>query len=141
MEHRHFGNKFFVRLDKGEEIITELLKFCKEEKITLAEVRALGAVNDFSVGLFDINEKKYYSNRFQEMAEIVSLWGTVTTKDGELYPHIHMSAATRDGKVLGGHLVSATVSATCEMVVYYSEGTINRKFNEEIGLNLFDFKG
>ena len=141
MEHRHYGNKFFVRLDKGEEIITQILQLCKQEKITLAEIRGLGAVDDFSVGLFDVNEKKYYSNRFQEMAEITSLWGTVTTKDDELYPHIHMSVATRDGKVLGGHLNFAKVSATCEMVIYYSEGTINRKFNDEVGLNLFDFKG
>ena len=146
MQFRRFKNKFFVRMDKGEEIISTLKDFCAKEKITLAEVKALGAVNDFEVGLFDVSTKKYHANKFTFPAEIVSLWGTITTKDGEIYSHIHMSAADKEGKVFGGHLVSAVVSATCEMIIDdISEGSTNnyvvdRKFNEDIGLNLFEFR-
>ena len=145
MQFRRFGNKFFVRIDKGEEIMSSLKNFCEQEKITLAEVKALGAVDDFIVGLFDVKEKKYHSNHFTFPAEIVSLWGTVTTKDGKFYPHIHMSAGDIHGHVYGGHLSSARVSATCEMIVDdISEGssngfTVERKMNEEVGLNLFEF--
>ena len=145
MQFRRFGNKFFVRIDKGEEIMSSLKNFCEQEKITLAEVKALGAVDDFIVGLFDVKEKKYHSNHFTFPAEIVSLWGTVTTKDGKFYPHIHMSAGDIHGHVYGGHLSSARVSATCEMIVDdVSEGssngfTVERKMNEEVGLNLFEF--
>ena len=145
MQFRRFGNKFFVRIDKGEEIMSSLKNFREQEKITLAEVKALGAVDDFIVGLFDVNEKKYHSNHFTFPAEIVSLWGTVTTKDGKFYPHIHMSAGDIHGHVYGGHLSSARVSATCEMIVDdISEGssngfTVERKMNEEVGLNLFEF--
>ena len=57
MQFRRFGHKYFVRMDKGEEIMATLEKFCRDEKITLAEVKALGAVSEFEVGLFDINEK------------------------------------------------------------------------------------
>ncbi|MBQ3450594.1 MAG: DNA-binding protein [Synergistaceae bacterium] len=145
MQFRRFGNKYYVRIDTGEEIMSTLKKFCEDEKITLGEVKALGAVNDFTVGLFDVKEKKYHSNRFQFDAEITSLWGTVTTMNGEVYLHIHMSAGDINGHVFGGHLNSATVSATCEMIVYdLSEGNSNgyiveRKFNDDIGLNLFEF--
>ena len=145
MQFRRFGNKFFVRIDKGEEIMSSLKNFCEQEKITLAEVKALGAVDDFIVGLFDVKEKKYHSNHFTFPAEIVSLWGTVTTKDGKFYPHIHMSAGDIHGHVYGGHLSSARVSATCEMIVDdISEGssngfTVEQKMNEEVGLNLFEF--
>ena len=145
MQFRHFGNKYFVRIDRGEEIISSLKNFCEKEKITLAEVKALGAVDDFNVGLFDVDSKEYHTNRFQFPAEITSLWGTVTTKDGKFYAHIHMSAGDKEGHVFGGHLNNATVSATCEMIVDdISEGgsngfTVERKFNEEVGLNLFEF--
>ena len=145
MQFRRFKNKYFVRIDRGEEIMSSLKKFCENEKITLAEVKALGAVDDFNVGLFDVAEKKYHSNHFQFPAEIVSLWGTITTKDGGFYSHIHMSAGDKDGHVFGGHLNSATVSATCEMIVDdLSEGGTNgfvveRKFSDEVGLNLFEF--
>ena len=139
MQYRQFGSRYFVRIDKGEEILASLKNFCEQEKITLAEVKALGAVDDFNVGLFDVAEKKYHTNHFQFPAEIVSLWGTVTTKDGEFYAHIHMSAGDKEGRVFGGHLNSAKVSATCEMIIDVSEGRVERKLSEEVGLNLFEF--
>ena len=139
MQFRRFGNKYFVRMDRGEEILSALKSFCEAEKIKLAEVKALGAIDDFNVGLFDVEEKKYHTNHFTFPAEIVSLWGTVTTKDGQFYAHIHMSAGDKDGRVFGGHLNSARVSATCEMTVDVSEGIIERKFSDEIGLNLIEF--
>lgn len=145
MQFRRFNNIYFVRIDRGEEIMSSLEKLCTDEKITLAEVKALGAVDDFEVGLFDVAEKKYHKNNFKFPAEITSFWGTVTTKEGKIYLHIHMSAADVKGQVFGGHLSRAVVSATCEMIVHdISEGSSNgfaveRKFNEEVGLNLFEF--
>ena len=140
MQFRRFGNKYFVLMDRGEEIMTSLMKLCVEEQITLGEIKALGAVDDFTVGLFDVDEKKFHANHFEFPAEIVSLWGNVTTKDGKPYLHVHMSAANKDGHVFGGHLNSARVSATCEMIVHVlSDGAVSRKFSDEIGLNLFEF--
>lgn len=139
MQFRRFGTKYYVRIDRGEEILSSLKKFCEAERITLAEVKALGAIDDFTVGLFDVNEKKYHSNNFQFPAEITSLWGTVTTKDSEVYLHIHMSAGDVNGNVFGGHLSRAVVSATCEMIVDASEGFVERKFSDDVGLNLFEF--
>ena len=50
-----------------------------------------------------------------------------------------MSAGDVKGQVFGGHLTRAVVSATCEMIVEVSDGIIERKFNDEVGLNLFEF--
>lgn len=139
MDYRRFGNKIIARIDKGEEIITKMMEICEKEKIILANVNALGATNHFTVGLFDIEEKKYYSATHEGNFEIVSLTGTISMKEGEIYQHIHMSAADKENKVYGGHLNSAIVSATCEMVIEVIEGKVERKFSEEIGLNLFEF--
>ena len=57
----------------------------------------------------------------------------------EFYTHIHMSAGNEKGEVFGGHLNRAVVSATCEMVINIIDGKIDRKFNQDIGLNLFQF--
>ena len=91
-------------------------------------------------GNFSVTEKKYYSNRFQGAYEIVSLTGTITTRDGAFYQHLHMSAADRSGAVVGGHLNSAVVSATCEMLIRLLPGTVERCFDEKVGLNLFRFE-
>ena len=99
MEYRKFNNKIIARIDKGEDIIEKLIDIAKEENIKLASVSALGATNKFTVGLFDIDEKKYYSTTHEGNFEIVSLTGSISTKDGEIYQHIHMSAADKENKV------------------------------------------
>ena len=139
MDYRRFGDTLVIRMDKGEEIIQSLRLAAEKEQVRLAAVEALGAVNDFTVGVFDTEEKQYHANHFSGAFEIVSLTGTVTTQDGKFYAHLHMSAGDREGKVFGGHLNSATVSATCEMVVWVLDGRVERQFDEQVGLNLFRF--
>lgn len=139
MDYRRFGDTIIARIDKGEEILEQIRALAEKESIALASVSALGAVNDLTVGVFDTAEKKYYSNHFQGAFEIVSLTGTISTMDGKFYAHMHMSAGNDKGEVFGGHLNRAMVSATCEMVVSVINGTVDRRFDEEIGLNLFKF--
>ena len=139
MDYRRFGDTLVIRLDPDEEIIENLRAIAEKEQIKLASVEALGAINDFTVGVFDTVEKKYYSNRFQGAYEIVSLTGTITTKDGVFYQHLHMSAGESSGAVFGGHLSRAIVSATCEMIVRVIDGRVERVLDPDIGLNLFRF--
>lgn len=139
MEYRRFGNTIVARIDKGEEILEGIKEVAKKEKIKLASISALGAVNDFTVGVFKTEEKKYYANDFKGNFEIVSLVGTINTMNDEFYSHVHMSAGNEKGEVFGGHLNRAIISATCEMVINIIEGSVDRYFDEEVGLNLFKF--
>ena len=139
MDYKRFDDMILVRIDKGEEILEEMRKVAEKEQIKLAEVSALGAVNDFTVGVFKTDEKKYYSNHFTGAFEITSLTGTISTMDGKYYAHLHMSAGNDKGEVFGGHLNRALVSATCEMVLRVINGSVDRRFDEEVGLNLFRF--
>ena len=137
MQYKRFGDTVLARFDKGEEILEQLQKVAEKEGIRLAEISALGAENDFTVGVFNTAEKKYYANHFEGAFEIVSLTGTVSTMDGKYYAHLHMSAGNDKGEVFGGHLNRAVISATCEMVIRVIDGQIDRYHDEEIGLNLF----
>ena len=139
MEYKRFKDTILLRIDRGEEICEQLRQMAEKERIRLAEVSALGAVNDFTVGVFRTGEKKYYANQFTGDHEIVSLTGTISTMNGEYYAHLHMSAGNEKGQVFGGHLNRAIVSATCEMVVRVMDGQVERAYNEEVGLNLFSF--
>lgn len=139
MEYRKFDNTYIVRIDRGEEILEQVKALSLKEGVRLATVQALGAVNDFTVGVFKPAEKRYDANTFQGDFEIVSLTGTVNTMNGEFYTHLHMSAGDARGHVFGGHLNRAVVSAVCEMVVTEIPGTVDRAFSENVGLNLFKF--
>lgn len=139
MEYRRFNNTIVCRIDRGEEILDKIKEVALKENIKIANVNALGATNEFTVGVFKPEEKKYYSNEFKGDFEIVSLTGTINTMNGEFYTHIHMSAGNDKGEVFGGHLNKAVVSATCEMIINIIDGVVDRKFDEDIGLNLFKF--
>ena len=140
MDYRRFGKTIVMRIDRGEEVLTQLKAMALKENIQLASVRALGATNDFTVGVFKVEEKKYYANHFTGDFEIVSLTGTISTMNGEYYAHLHMSAGDEQGRVFGGHLNEAIVSATCEMVVEVIDGQVERAHDADVGLNLFKFE-
>lgn len=137
MKYKRFDKTIVVRIDRGEEILDKIRELAIAENIKLASVAALGATNDFTVGVFNTAEKKYYANEFKGAFEIVSLTGTINTMDGQFYTHIHMSAGNDKGEVFGGHLNRAVVSATCEMTVTVIDGEVDRYRDDDVGLNLF----
>lgn len=139
MKYKKFDNTIIARIDKGEEILEKIKEISLKENIKLASISALGATSNFTVGVFNVEEKKYYSNEFKGNFEIVSLVGTINTMNDEFYTHIHMSAGNDKGEVFGGHLNKAIVSATCEMVINVINGKVDRYFDDEIGLNLLKY--
>ena len=58
MRYARFGNTIAARIDRGEEILEELKKIALAEDIRLAHISALGAVGDFTVGVFHTAEKQ-----------------------------------------------------------------------------------
>ena len=134
-----YGDKYILRIDKGEELVRTLSTFCMTNNIKLGTITGLGATNKVTIGLFDTEKKEYQSNTLTGPMEITSLIGNISTKDNEIYLHIHINVADKDLKVFGGHLNECYISATCELVIEKIDGFANRKFDEEIGLNLYDF--
>lgn len=139
MEYRKLGDTYLVRLDRGEEILEQVEALARRENIALASVQALGAVDRFTVGVYDTARKQYKANEFAGAFEIVSLVGTIDQMDGQFYAHLHMSAGDSQGSVYGGHLNEARISATCEMVVRELPGRVDRKKDPQTGLNLWRF--
>ena len=139
MDYRRFNDTILLRIDRGEEIIETIRTVAEKEHIRLASVEALGATDDFTVGVYDVAEKHYDSKTFTGPHEIVSLVGTITEKDGAFYQHLHISAGNKNCEVVGGHLNRAVVSATCEMVIRILSGAVDRRPDPETGINLMRF--
>ena len=139
MEYRRFDNIIIVRFDKGDEIVESVKELSLKENIRLAGISALGATDDFVAGVYSVPEQKYYKNEFKGVYEITNITGTINTMDGEFYSHLHITCADQSGACFGGHLNSARVSATCEMVITVIEGNVDRFHDDATGLNLFKF--
>lgn len=139
MEFRKFEDKYIIRLEKGEDIVESLNEFVNKQDIRLGKVTGIGAVNSIEIGLFHTKKKEYHSKKIEGDMEIVSLAGNISTMKGEKYLHLHIAVGDEDLKVHGGHLNSAIVSATAEIIIDVIDGQIDRQFSDEIGLNLIKF--
>ena len=139
MDYKRFDNAIVLRVDRGEEILEQLKAVCLKENVKLASVSGIGAINDLTSGVWDVERKEYFSNHFTGVYEVANLVGTITTMNGEYYAHIHISAGDSQGHMVGGHLNRAVVSATSEIVLHLIDGTVEREFDPSVGLNLLKF--
>ena len=139
MEYRKFGDKYLIRIDKGEELVDTLKKFCIDNKIKLGAITGLGVTNKVTMGIFETQSKKYYSKELIGNHEIAPLYGNITTMGSEVYLHFHVNLGNDEHMSFAGHLTSAYVSATVEVIIDAIGGEVDRKFSDEIGLNLLKF--
>lgn len=139
MEYKRFGSKIVVRLEKGDELCAKLLEIAETENIRLASVSGIGASNDVTLGVFNTQSREYFKKRYSAWDyELASVTGNLTRQDGKPYLHLHaVIGSPANEKVHAGHLNSAVISATGEIVVDIIEGEVGRRFDAEVGLNLF----
>jgi hypothetical protein len=139
MEFKKFENKFLIRIDKGEEIVETLKKFCRDNEILLGSITGLGATNRVKVGLYDVDKKEYFSKELVGNYEIAPLYGNISTMNKETYLHLHINLCDSNYNSFGGHLNYAIVSATFEGIIEKIDGKVDRELDKEIGLNLIKF--
>lgn len=137
MKFVKIGNKYFVRIDKGEEVVSSLMKFCAEKGVKLGSIVGIGATDRVTIGLFNTEIKEYHNKQLVGEYEITNLTGNVTTKDGEVYLHLHITLGDENYNAHGGHLNECWISGTCELVIDTADGEIGRFFDDYSGLNLW----
>jgi predicted DNA-binding protein with PD1-like motif len=139
MYFEYFNNHIVIRFEKGEEIVSTLKKFCEEEDISTASIiSCIGATDSLEIGIYDTLKKEYKSIIRDGDHEITSINGNITTMNGNTYLHLHITVADKELKIFGGHLNSAIVSATCELILAPISGNVKRFHDKTSGLNLMD---
>ncbi len=144
MKYGKFGETYYVRMDKGDEIISSILDVCRKEGISSAIFSGIGGCGAAEIQTFDPENNAYETRELSGMLELVSVNGSVATDDaGKLCQHTHaMFAYKEDGEhaAAGGHLKSATVLITAEIELRpVTGGTIRRKSDPDTGLTYWDF--
>ncbi len=137
MKYGKFGDRWIVRIDRGEEIVESLKTFCVETGVRLGAVSGIGATNRVVIGLFKTATKEYCTHEMTGDLEITNLTGNISTMEGEIYIHLHVTLSDHEHRAWGGHLTSAVISGTLEAMVHAMEGTVDREFDEGVGLNLY----
>ena len=129
-------NDYVLRLEKGEEVMEALRVFAAEAGIGCGSVTGIGATDDTVLGVYDMGKKAYHENEYTVPMEILSLTGNISVKDDEAYIHMHAVVADETGIAKGGHILRMRISLTAEIFVRVLPGELNRKLDDELGINL-----
>ena len=132
--------RYILSIDNHQEISAALADFCRKKVVRSGIVGGIAAISQATFRFLDPATKTYVDKTFDEQMEITCLTGNISTKDGDVYLHLHVTASRRDYTCVGGHLLTATVNGACELYVEdYGLDGVGRKFDPETGLNLYEF--
>ncbi|PSK58064.1 hypothetical protein B0E53_06981 [Micromonospora sp. MH33] len=99
-------------------------------------VTAVGGFQEAEVGWFDRERRDYRRIPVREQVEVLSLVGDVAARDGEPVLHVHAVLGRADGSTVGGHLLSARVWPTLEVIVTEVAPELAKQVDPETGLAL-----
>ena len=95
-------------------------------------------VEDVEIGYYDLDAREYVFREEAGPFEAVSLKGNLTEFNEVPIVHAHAALARCDEslEMLGGHLRSARVASTLEIILWIVTQPLLREFDEDTGLNL-----
>ena len=144
MEYRNYGNTYYIRMDRGDEIFSSILSLCEKENIRSAVFSGIGGCGEAESQIFQPETNTFALERIAGTLELVSLLGNVICDEtGKHYHHSHAMLFYLEGtkqKVVGGHMKSLTVSYTAEIELRpVLGGEIRRTYDPETGTGFWSF--
>ncbi|SCW26808.1 hypothetical protein SAMN02910456_00151 [Ruminococcaceae bacterium YRB3002] len=144
MDYRQFGSTYYIRIDRGEEIISTILDVCRRENIVSAIFSGIGGCGSAEIQTFIPDRGEFETEEIHGMLELVSMNGSIVCGENrELLHHTHAVFAYKENgehKVAGGHIKSATVLYTGEIELRpVTGGVIGKKYDPETGTGFWDF--
>ena len=144
MEYRNYNDVIYLRLDKGDEVLSSILDVCQKEGIRSCTFSGIGGCDYVKVGAFRPIEGTYKDYEAKGMLELVSLNGSVKERDQGPLIHAHACLSFEDEgelKMIGGHLLSLRVLITAEIEIRpVIGGGIKTKPGQIPGTKVWDFK-
>jgi predicted DNA-binding protein with PD1-like motif len=131
----HSGS-YTVVVDRGEELMAALAQFAQDQGIGAASVVGIGALEQVTVGYFNLAEQAYEEHHLSGEYELLSLLGNITVKDGAPFVHAHAVLSGANLACVGGHLFSGVVAVTAEVQITVLPAALVRVHDEDTGLFL-----
>lgn len=127
---------FALVFERGDEVIAPIENFAAQQGLGASRITAIGAFEKAELGYFDWPRKDYERIAVDEQVEVLSLVGDIALDQGRPKLHLHAVLGRRDGSTIGGHLLSATVRPTLEVLLVDSPAWLRREHDPVSGLAL-----
>lgn len=137
------GHTYLIRVDKDEDICEKLLEACHQHQIKSAVVQGIGACQSAVISTYDGKENQFHDHVYEGLLELISLQGNIVfNSHGELVYHLHSCFSFVDDKnnltIVGGHLKSAVIGYTGEIILNVLNHEIHTTYNDKVGIEIWD---
>jgi len=129
---------YAIILAKGDEVMSGLTDFARQNKVASASFTAIGAFSHASVAWFDDGRKEFRLIPIEQQVELVLMIGDIALVNDQPVVHTHVSVASSDGTVRGGHVINAFVFPTLELFMTVYHTPLHKESDEATGLKLID---
>src|SRR5215510_2761177 len=129
---------YAIVLAKGDEVMSGLTDFARQNKVTSASFTAIGAFSHATVAWFDRAKKEYKLIPIEQQVALISMIGEIALVTDRPAVHTHVSLGSSDGTVRGGHLVEAHVFPTLELFMTVYPTALHKQLDEATALELID---
>jgi predicted DNA-binding protein with PD1-like motif len=128
---------YVVVLDIGDEVMSCLEQAARSERLSAAQLTAIGAFSEATLLFFEWESKEYRPIPVTEQTEVAALIGDMALdQEGEPALHVHAVLGKRDGTAVAGHLKEARVRPTLEILINESPAHLRRAYDPQSGLAL-----
>ncbi len=127
-----------IILSRGERLFESLTTYAQVNGITHASFQAIGALEDVTIGYYELATREYHFTTYSETFEVASMQGNVTLVEGNPFVHVHAVLSRCDTSLacIGGHIKDARVAVTLEIHARRGEESLVRLHDDTIGLKL-----
>ncbi|MDO8551971.1 MAG: DNA-binding protein [bacterium] len=132
------GKNHIIILERGEDVIPSLLKYCTENRITAGVFTGVGAVNKIEIGYYEFETREYHFRKEEGDFEVASMNGNVALFEGKPFIHAHavLSRCDKTLECIGAHIKKCSVAITLEIFLTEVEVSLTRVHDDFIGLKL-----
>jgi len=92
---------YVIILAKGDEVMSDLTDFARQNKVTSASFTAIGAFSHATLAWFDDGRKEFKLIPIEQQVELVSMIGDSALANEQPAVHTHVAVASFDGTVRG----------------------------------------
>lgn len=132
------AKNYAIILAKGDEVMSGLTDFARQNKVTSASFTAIGAFSHATVAWFDDGRKEFRLIPIKQQVELVSMIGDIALVNDQPAVHTHVAVASSDGTVRGGHVINAFVFPTLELFMTVYPTPLHKESDKATGLKLID---
>jgi predicted DNA-binding protein with PD1-like motif len=134
-----FKSVNLLRLNHGQEVLSELTGYCQQKGITSAIILGIiGSIEKVKFGTAPKDGKWGWSfEEYEGHMSVLSSQGSLSVEKGEMIFHIHMCLIDpqKPGELIGGHLEEGIVWATVEIYIGELNYQLERIIDPETGLS------